>query len=69
MPDDPSQLREEALCLWALQRYLECGESLQAYLDAAPAAPDAQDVRACALLFNQLLREQCLSWHAPRHAA
>ena len=47
MPDDPSQLREEALCLWALQRYSECGESLQAYLDAAPAAPDAQDVRAC----------------------
>ena len=49
MPDDPSQLREEALCLWDLQRYSECGESLQAYLDAAPAAPDAQDVRACAV--------------------
>jgi regulator of sirC expression with transglutaminase-like and TPR domain len=46
VPDDPTQLREEGLCLWALQRYSECGESLQAYLDAAPAAPDARDVRA-----------------------
>ena len=48
VPDDPAQLREEAICLWALGRLSECCEGLQAYLDAAPTAPDTEHVRACA---------------------
>ena len=33
MPDSTTELRDEGLCLYALERYPEAAESLQQYLE------------------------------------
>lgn len=44
MPELNSELRDEGLCLYALERYSEAAESIQQYLDADPRAGDREKV-------------------------
>lgn len=43
-PDSPAELRDEGLCLYALERYSEAAESLEQYLQQSTWGPDHKQV-------------------------
>lgn len=45
LPDNTSEVRNEGMCLFALERYVESIDALVEYLDSAPEAEDADEVR------------------------
>lgn len=44
MPQLTAEIRDEGLCLYALERYPEAADSLQQYLDLEPKAADRTKV-------------------------
>jgi regulator of sirC expression with transglutaminase-like and TPR domain len=44
LPDNTSEVRNEGMCLFALERYVESIDALVEYLDSAPEAEDADEV-------------------------
>lgn len=51
MPDLTSEIRDEGLCLYALDRHAECAEVLREYLAADPGAGDRDEVWSFFLYF------------------
>jgi len=57
-PDNKKEIRDEGMCLFALERYVESIDTLAGYLEAEPGAEDANQVREVIREAQKLANQQ-----------
>lgn len=63
LPELTDEIRDEGLCLYALERYSECAEALREYLEADPRAGDRADVRFSEMFLHERILQGVPLFH------